>query len=152
MRRVRLVVPRILITSAVLSFATSVFGQEPGPSAMPQSEPAPAAQPAPAIPPGTPLPPWMSSEVIKATVDIGMDQAQQQQFRLAVGDYITKMNSMITQEMRRESVDKDRTIKRKNSALVKKLDEQVKGFLREDQWPKYLAYKDVLRSKLASGG
>jgi hypothetical protein len=57
---------------------------------------------------------------------------------------------MITKEMRRESVDKERTIKRKNNALVKKLDQQVKGFLREDQWPKYLAYKDVLADSLSS--
>ena len=141
-------VSKTLLGAAALVVGVAVFGAEAGPDAMPPNESAPS--PSTAITPATPLPPWMSPEVIKATVEIGMDTEQQQKFRVVVGDYITKMNSMITQELRRESVDKDRTIKRKNNALVKKLDQQVKGILREDQWPKYLAYKDVLKGKLST--
>jgi hypothetical protein len=148
MRRSVSIFSRTLLSALTLIVGTALYAQEAGPNAMPPNESAPS--PSAGMPPGTPLPPWMSPEVIKATVEIGMDADQQQKFRMAVGDYITKMNSMITQEMRRESVDKERTIKRKNNALVKKLDAEVKGFLREDQWPKYLAYKDVLKSKLAT--
>jgi hypothetical protein len=146
--KVSLHLTKALFCAAVLVGAVPLAAQEAGPNAMPPNESAPS--PATGLPPGTPLPPWMSPEVIKATVEIGMDADQQQKFRTAVGDYITKMNSMITKEMRRESVDKERTIKRKNNSLLKKLDQQVKGFLREDQWPKYLAYKDVLTESLSS--
>ena len=148
MPRILLTFFRMLLGVASVVVGVAIYAAEAGPDAMPPNESAPS--PSTGMPPGTPLPPWMSPEVIKATVEIGMDPDQQQKFRTAVGDYITNMNAMITKEMRRESVDKERTIKRKNNALVKKLDAEVKGFLREDQWPKYLAYKDVLKGKLGT--
>lgn len=94
-----------------------------------------------------PLPPWMAPEVIKAAVGIGLDEAQQAEFRRIVGEFITNRMSMISQEIRRSPPNLDRVIKTKTKRLVKTMDAGMKEVLAEPQWPAYENYKDVLFSK-----
>ncbi len=94
-----------------------------------------------------PLPPWMAPEVIKAAIDIGLDEAQQPEFRRIVGEFITNRMSMIAQEIRRSPPNLDRVIKTKTRRLEKTMDTGMKAVLTEPQWPAYENYKDVLFSK-----
>lgn len=116
------------------------------PVMQPQSEPA-------AAPPATPaaVPAWMNQDVLKAAIEIRLDEKQQPEFRRIVGEYITNLGKVVQQEMRRESVNKDRTIKRKNNGLIKKMDAEVKPLLAEEQLPKYEEYKKVLFQRMAEG-
>jgi len=95
-----------------------------------------------------PTPAWESPEVVKAAIEIGLDEAQLPEFRRIVAEYLTDLGSMVQQELRRESTNKDRTIKRKNRGLIQKMDEQARVLLREDQWPKYLVYKEALLARM----
>ncbi|NJN51465.1 MAG: hypothetical protein HC809_06485 [Gammaproteobacteria bacterium] len=94
-----------------------------------------------------PVPPWLEPDVVKAAIDIGLDDAQLADFRRIVGDFLTKRMSMIQQEFRRSPPNLENAIRTKSRRLEKAMDADMKGVLTEPQWPGYEHYKDVLFSK-----
>jgi len=104
-----------------------------------------------AVTPAGPRPPWLEPEVIKASVEIGLTEAQQPEFRRIVGQYITDRVAMIQQEIRRSPPNLDRVIKTKSSRLEKAMDTEMKTVLTEGQWKPYENYKKVLKSKFRAG-
>ncbi len=127
-------------------FTGSVYAVDA--STSPVMQPQAETVTAPPAAPAGPTPAWMDPQVVKAAIQIGLDPQQQPEFRRIVGEYLTNLRKVVQQEMRRESVNKDRTIKRKNNGLIKKMDEQVKPLLSAEQWPKYEQYKTLLFAKM----
>lgn len=104
-----------------------------------------------AVTPSGPRPPWLEPEVIKASLEIGLTEAQQPEFRRIVGQYITDRVAMIQQEIRRSPPNLDRVIKTKSNRLEKAMDAEMKVVLTENQWKPFENYKKVLKSKFRAG-
>ena len=119
---------------------TAAFASAADPTA-----PAPAAPPADA---SVQLPPWMSVDVVKAAVAIGMTDTQKAPFNAAVGTYVTDYFAMIQKELKRNAPDLDMRFKSRDKALVHKLDDAARKILTEAQWPAYQQYKSVLRADM----
>lgn len=83
----------------------------------------------------------LSPEIIAALKAINLDAEQKPKFGAAMMEFSASMQSSINRVMRSRKTDKPRLIKRKVKSLFKKLDEPMKGILRDDQWPAYLMYK-----------
>ena len=105
---------------------------------------------APSIPEAAqPRPAWMQPEVVRAAVDIGMSDEQLVQFRANVSEFIEGRIKAFNDLMRRHNVTNiDRKMKSKTNKLRRRMDEQMKELLTEDQYPKYEVYRDVLMSNM----
>lgn len=88
----------------------------------------------------------MSPEVFSALQAINMDKEQKPKFGAAMMTFAADMQSMTKRVMRSRKTDKPRIIKRKAKGLSKKLDASMKEFLRDEQWPAYLHYKQLAQS------
>jgi hypothetical protein len=136
------------VAAALFVLSFQALAEEAPPAAEASAE---AAAPAAEAVPAGPRPPWLEPEVIKASVQIGLTEAQQPEFRRIVGQYITDRLSMIQQEIRRSPPNLDRVIKSKSNRLEKAMDEQMKVVLTDEQWKPYENYKKALKSKFRAG-
>lgn len=110
-----------------------------------------AAAPAAAVaetPIAVQLPPWMTTDVLKAAVQINMTDAQKPEFNAVVGQYVTDHFAMIQKELKRGAANLDMTIKSRDNALARTMDDQVREILTQEQWPAYENYRKVLRTSL----
>lgn len=125
--------------AAVLSLsAAAAMAEEAAPAA---AEPGAAQQP-------IQLPPWMTTDVLKAAVAINMTDAQKPQFNQVVGDYVTAHYAMIQKVNKLGAPNVDMTIRSKDHALVRKMDDEVKKILTAQQMPAYEDYKKALHEAL----
>ena len=134
---------RLAIRRTTMAILLATAGAAAAESTAPAA--APAAAPAPVE-----LPVWMSPDLIQATVQIGMTDAQKPEFSKAVGGYVSAHFSMLPNEVKRNAPDLERRIKSKDKALLHKLDAQVHEILTKEQLPAYDNYKKVLQKGLAS--
>jgi hypothetical protein len=94
------------------------------------------------------VPPWFEPDVVRAALEIRLDETQQDEFRRIVGDFLTDRMKMIQMEIRRSPPNLERVIKTKTRRLEKAMDKDLESVLTEPQWPAYENYKAVLLSKL----
>ena len=97
-------------------------------------------------------PPWISPDIVKAAIEIRLDDNQQEVFRTAVGDFIDSYFRMIRKESRRNAVDQPRRIARRTRSLVGGMDKAMKKTLLQEQWPAYERYRTLLVSALQNPG
>lgn len=99
-----------------------------------------------------PSAPWASQELIKASLELHLDETQQPVFRKSVGAFIDDYYRMIRKESRRNVPDQQRRIKRRTRSLTKQLDANLREALRQEQWPAYEQYRSLLLKALKSPG
>ena len=104
--------------------------------------------PPPTTPPAVALPPWMTVEIVKAAVDIHMNDAQQHQFNDAVGEFVSAHFAMIQKELKKEAPDLEQRVRSRDGALVRQMDTRLQPVLTTEQWPAYENYKKALRAQL----
>ena len=96
-----------------------------------------------------PRPPWLQPDVVKASVEIGMDEEQAALFRASVGRFLDGRMKALNRLLRGNNVtDLERKLKRKTRTLTKQMDEEMAEFLTDEQFPKYEVYRDTLMSHL----
>jgi len=95
-------------------------------------------------------PPWARPGVIKLAMAIDMRAEQIPGFRAETGIFVESFYSMVKKELRRNSVDKKRTIERRTRKLTKKLDKTMGVILDEGQIPAYKNYRDALVLSLST--
>ena len=95
-----------------------------------------------------PRPPWMQPDVVRAAVDIGMNEEQLAQFRSHVAEFMDGRMKALNDLMRRHNVTNlDRKMQSRTKRLKRRMDEQMSELLSEEQYPKYEVYRDLLMSK-----
>ena len=96
-----------------------------------------------------PRPPWLQPDVVKASIDIGMDDEQGKLFRASVGRFLDGRMKALNRLLNGNNVTNiERKMKSKTNSLRKKMDGEMAEFLTEEQMPKYEIYRDLLLSKM----
>ena len=96
-----------------------------------------------------PRPPWLQPDVVKASVDIGMDEEQGALFRASVGRFLDGRMKALNRLLQGNNVtDIERKLKRKTKTLKKQMDQEMAEFLTDEQYPKYEVYRDALMSHM----
>ena len=95
-----------------------------------------------------PRPAWMQKDVLQAALNIGMNEEQSPQFKVALTRYFDDLNSGIKKLIRRNPTGLERAIKRKSNSVRKNMDKDMAKFLTEEQMPRYHIYRDLLLSRL----
>jgi len=129
-----------ILTALVSLYAAFAVAEDAAPAA------APAAGAAAAPP--VQLPPWMTPDVLKAAVAMNMTDEQKPKFNQAVGDYVTAHFAMIQKVTKAGAPNLDMTIRSKDGALVRQMDDEVHKILTPEQLPAYDNYKKALHSAL----
>jgi len=92
---------------------------------------------------------WTDPEVLKAALAIGMTDEQKPKFGAGITGFLNCRVEAFKRVMKaRDPVDVERKLKSKTNACLRKMDREMKGFLTEEQLPKYETYRDTLTSKL----
>ncbi len=95
------------------------------------------------------VPAFMKPEVLEAAVAIQLTEEQQPLFRSAVGTFVDERMKAINKLMRRNNqTGVPRKIKSRTNSLLKKMDEEMAGFLTEEQMPAYENYREKLKANL----
>lgn len=95
------------------------------------------------------LPAWYHPDVVKALLEIGLDEEQSPKFKAAVSQYLADLPAMINKVMRgNNQTGIPRQIKSKNRRLVKKMDSTVAEFMTDEQIARYENYRDILLREL----
>ena len=98
-----------------------------------------------------PRPPWMQEDVLRAALEMGMTAEQRPHFQTALTNYLVGLNKAIKKLLRRNPTGLPREIKRKQTALRKRMDKEMAEFLLEEQIPGYEKYRDLLISRMGKG-
>ncbi|MCZ6658709.1 MAG: hypothetical protein O7C67_15560 [Gammaproteobacteria bacterium] len=98
---------------------------------------------------GQPLtPPWMEPDVLKAAIDIGMNDEQLPQFRTCITEFVDGRTKALNRLLRGHNVtNMDRKIKSRTNSLKRTMNKRMSEFLTEEQYPRYETYRDLLISK-----
>ena len=92
-----------------------------------------------------PAGPWSEPEVLKAGLAIGMTEVQQPKFRDGVTAFFSCRVAALNRLLKaRDNVDMDRKLRSKTNGCLRKMDQQMKDFLTEDQLPRYQVYRETL--------
>ena len=95
--------------------------------------------------------PWLEPDVLAASLEIGMDEAQIPQFRMIVSEFINEQIKALNKLLRGHNVtDMERKMKSRTNALKRNMDKQMSALLTEEQYPRYETYRDLLISKYRS--
>ena len=96
-----------------------------------------------------PRPPWLQPDVVKASVEIGMDEEQATLFRASVGRFLDGRMKALNRLLQGNNVtDIERKLKRKTKTLQKQMDGEMAEFLTDEQYPRYEVYRDTLMSHM----
>lgn len=113
------------------------------------AEPKPAATAATSAEVALPSEPWLQPEVLKAAVNIGMTQEQMPGFRAAVTDLVNNRAKAINKVMKRNNVSNlKRKINVASNRQFRKMDRSMAALLTDEQYPKYMIYRDLLSENM----
>ncbi len=100
-----------------------------------------------------PRPPWLDTDVLKAALAMELTDEQKPQFQQAVSDLVNGRGKATAKLLRRNNVTNlERKLKTANNRQFKKMDKNVAGFLSDDQYPRYVVYRDLLKQKMKEAG
>jgi hypothetical protein len=77
-----------------------------------------------------------------------LSEDQYAQFNTALRNYRTELTKRVNKILRNSQSDFDRKMRSTNNSLVKEMNKEVAGFLREDQMPMYLEFREVQQQEL----
>ncbi len=93
-------------------------------------------------------PPWMEPDVLKAAIDIGMNDEQLPQFRASITEFMDGRTKALNRLLRGHNVtNMDRKMKSRTNSLKRAMNKQMSEFLTEEQYSQYETYRDLLMSK-----
>ena len=95
------------------------------------------------------LPPWLSTELLVHIVAMDLDDSQKEEFRGALTECLTRMQSIVQREIRKGGVDIPRRIKRAINREYGKLDNRMKAALAEPQLEPWASYLEGLKIAMA---
>ena len=95
------------------------------------------------------LPPWLSPELLAHIVAMDLDDSQKEEFREALTECLTRMQSIVQREIRKGGVDIPRRIKRAINREYGKLDNRMKAALAEPQLEPWASYLEGLKIAMA---
>ncbi len=92
---------------------------------------------------------WAHPDVVKAAIQINMDEVQRDQFQASVTEFLEGYAADVRRLMRANNqTGLPRKIRRKRRSRVNTMDEQMAGVLSEEQIPAYENYRDTLLAKM----
>lgn len=91
---------------------------------------------------------WKHPDVQAASDRMKLDQQQYEQFNVVLRNYRTELTRRVDKILRNNQSDFDRKMRSANNSLVKEMNKEVAGFLREDQIPAYNEFRDVQQKEL----
>ena len=92
--------------------------------------------------------PGLSLTFLRASLEIGLDEAQFEPFRTIVSEFINGRIKALNKLLRGHNVtDMERKMKSRTNALKRNMDKQMAALLTEEQYPRYESYRDLLMSK-----
>lgn len=89
-------------------------------------------------------PPWLSDEVVKAAMNIGMSEAQLGPFRESVGIFLEEYRDEARRIIRRGDAGIETSVQRARSSLARQMDKRMKEILTEEQMVPYQDYRAAL--------
>ncbi len=95
------------------------------------------------------LPPWLSPELLVHIVAMDLDDSQKEEFREALSECLTGMQSIVQREIRKGGVDIPRRIKRGINREYSELDNRMKATLTEPQLEPWASYLEGLKVAMA---
>ncbi len=95
------------------------------------------------------LPPWLKPELLVHLVAMDLNESQKAEFREALTECLTGLQSVVQREIRKGGVDIPRRIKRATNREYSKLDKRMKASLAEPQLAPWASYLEGLKVAMA---
>jgi hypothetical protein len=95
------------------------------------------------------LPPWLKPELLVHIVAMDLTESQKAEFREALTECLSGLQSVVEREIRKGGVDIPRRIKRGTNRQYSKLDKRMKASLADPQLTPWASYLEGLKVAIA---